>query len=298
MNRRTVAWVVLAIAQLGFGTGWLCGADKGPVVAPETAVNIIWQTDYRAALAEAQAKRVMAFLWFVDPHAGEENEKFAKVVLSHSNISRPLESLVCIKLPIDAKLKIGQENITLLDHEAFAEMLHRPGVAMIDMCDKTSPCFHHVVSVFPFTSTPISQAKLAAMLGLPRGSLTQRTLIWAVRTHPDHPQSAGSPVSDLLMQEAERHATHQASIQLQGHHNWENRFHAINARLSGGLVAQEVCAESWPGERLIVAAEECVNSWRQSSGHWEAVSSRQALIGYDMKLGSNGIWYGTGIFAK
>ena len=62
------------------------------------------------------------------------------------------------------------------------------------------------------------------------------------------------------------------------------------------MLSREVCAESWPGQRLVEAAEECVHSWRQSSGHWEAVSGQHVCFGYDMKLGASGVWYATGIF--
>ena len=140
--------------------------------------------------------------------------------------------------------------------------------------------------------------RLAALLDLPLGTLTQRTLIFAVRTHPEQPSSARSHLSPLLAQETESHAYYQASITLQGHHHWESRFHAINARLPAGLLAQEVCAESWPGQTLVEAADDCVHAWRQSPGHWEAVRSRHALFGYDMQRGANGIWYATGIFAR
>jgi hypothetical protein len=49
---------------------------------------------------------------------------------------------------------------------------------------------------------------------------------------------------------------------------------------------------------LVAAAIDCVHSWRQSSGHWSAVRSRHRFYGYDMKRGSNGIWYATGIFSE
>ena len=57
-------------------------------------------------------------------------------------------------------------------------------------------------------------------------------------------------------------------------------------------------AESWGGETLVDACIECVHSWRQSSGHWNAVRRHQPLFGYDIKRGANGIWYATGIFGN
>ena len=118
-----------------------------------------------------------------------------------------------------------------------------------------------------------------------------------MRTHPEHPASTTGHLSPLLTRETENHAWHQASITLQGHHNWSSRFHAINAELPGGLLAKEVCAQSWPGQTLVEAAEQCVNLWRRSPSHWQAIRSEHVLFGYDMKLGADGVWYAAGIFA-
>lgn len=102
----------------------------------------------------------------------------------------------------------------------------------------------------------------------------------------------------MLMREAAGHAAYQASLGMGGHHQWDERFHRINEQLPSGLLAQEICAESWPGQRLVEAAVECVHSWRQSHGHWDAVRTQHPLFGYDMKRSSSGIWYATGIFGR
>lgn len=57
------------------------------------------------------------------------------------------------------------------------------------------------------------------------------------------------------------------------------------------------CIQAWGITDSVEAAEECVASWHQSPGHWKAVSSGQAVYAYDMKQGSNGVWYATGILA-
>jgi hypothetical protein len=112
------------------------------------------------------------------------------------------------------------------------------------------------------------------------------------------PASASGHMHPLLSVEAQKHSIHQARIHLQGHHGWDARFQAINARLPAGHVAYEVCSESWPGQTMLDAAEECVDSWRQSSGHWGQVSRQASYYGYDMRLGRNGVWYATGIFGR
>ena len=99
----------------------------------------------------------------------------------------------------------------------------------------------------------------------------------------------------MLCAEAESHSAHQADIRKQGHHNWQTRSQRIAAGRGG---ASEVCAESWENQDLLDSCVDCVASWRQSSGHWNAVRSPQSAFGYDIRRGSNGIWYATGIFLK
>jgi hypothetical protein len=258
-----------------------------------------WHEDYHAAMDQAQASGKMLLIWFFDPDWATNDAIFEQVVLQSAGIAQVIDRrFVAAKLPVDTVVQSSDQPMRLLAHPAFTEMLETPGLAILDLTDPASPHFRRIVSAYPFTREYISQDRLAALLDLPQGTLTQRTLIFAVRTHPEHPASAASHLSPLLARETESHALHQASISLQGHHNWESRFHAINARLPGGLLAQEVCAESWPGQSLVEAADECVSSWRQSPGHWDAVRSRHALFGYDMKRGASGVWYATGIFAR
>lgn len=266
---------------------------------PQPSDPIHWLDDYHQAKDLAQFRGKMLVIWFYDPSWQANDAIFERVVLNKPELAERLDQrFVALKLPVDSKVPSGGNEIALLQHPAFSEMLNRPGLAIMDMTDQTSPLFRHVVSVYPFMRQYITADQLGVLLDLPRGTLTQRTLTFAVRTHPEHPASAQSHLSPILSHQTASHAWHQASITLQGHHNWESRFHYINAQLPAGLVAQEVCAESWPGQTLVDAAEECVHSWRQSPGHWEAVRARHVLFGYDMQRGRNGVWYAAGIFAR
>ena len=257
-----------------------------------------WATDYREATLEAQSQRRMLLLWFVNPSWATADADFEQVVFQDSNIAdRISQNFVAAKIDVDQRLDGAGDQLRLIDHPAFEEMQATPGLAVIDYRDPESPHFGRVVSVYPFRDRYISGEHLAAMLDLPSGSLTQRTLIFAVRTHPEYPASASTRLNPVLVHETAKHAAHQASITLQGHHNWDSRFQSINARLPAGFVSREVCAESWPGQSLVEAAIECVDSWRQSPGHWESVSSKHEMFAYDMQRGSNGVWYAVGIFA-
>ena len=256
----------------------------------------VWRTDYSQAVAQAKRDGKMLLIHFVDEN-DPRSRGLESVALQDADVGRRLQRYELLRLPRDATVPIDDKEVTLLKHEAFSEMLGRPGLAIVDYANRNSPHYETVVSQFPLTETlSYSAQQVAVMLDLPPGTLTQRTLIYAVRTHPERPASADGELLPELQREAERHSSYQARILRQGHHQWETRFHRLNALLPRGLVAREVCAESWPGQNLVEAAIECVRCWRLSSGHWSAVRARQSAFGYDMKRGRNGVWYATGVF--
>jgi len=229
-----------------------------------------------------------------------------KLFLWIGPVTKPVAKKLWSKMNGDPKFKLATREFVfarvkskrLLSHKSLVEMLGKEGVVIIDYADTTAATFGNVVSVFPFRDkVKPTHRELQLLLALPRGTLTQRTLIFAVRKHFERPRSTNGRCLPLLMSECQKHSQHQADLLTQGHHNWQSRFQEITAKLPGeNLVAQEVCAESWPGEKLLEAAEECVHSWRQSEGHWSAVSGAHRFFAYDMKRGKNGIWYATGIF--
>lgn len=285
-------------------------AEVAATTEPETAgqqedeehdvpAQLVVHTDYRKAMKEAAEDRKMLFIYFHERRPTAAQRAFERETLADIEIQEKLKRYVFVRLPRDAEIAIDGNRVALLKHAAFTEMLGRQGVAVIDLAHVGSEYYGHVVSTFPFTPGKYYRKQaLSIVLDLPTGTLTQRTMIYAVRIHPERPASTSGQFNAVLADEANQHANHQAAILLQGHHSWDSRFHRINARLPSGVMAQEVVAESWPNESLVEACIDCVHSWRQSPGHWGAVRSRQPLFGYDIKRGRNGIWYATGIFGR
>lgn len=268
-------------------------------IASESNKSIQWRDDYCDAMREAEALNRMAFIYFYAKQPNRFAAEFERTIESFQSSSAKTDQFLFVKLPIDHVVTLRGKTFRLMDHGAFKELKHHQGIAIIDVTDPNSKYFYDVVTSYPFTKgRRLDSKRLSLMLNLPIGSLTQRTLIFAVQTHPENPKSANSEFNAILAKATQKHSQHQASITLQGHHNWNTRFHQINRQLKNGASTQEVCAESWPGQGLVDAAEECVHSWRQSPGHWGAVRSRNRFFGYDMKRGSNGVWYATGIFAR
>ncbi|MEI8070250.1 MAG: hypothetical protein WCI09_01545 [Planctomycetota bacterium] len=189
----------------------------------------------------------------------------------------------------------------LVDHPSLVELRRGPGLFVVDYAHAESGLHGRIVSILPRTPGKYYHflpAHINDLATLPAGTLTQRSMILAVRIHPERPQSALGMCDPMLASEAAAHSTHQATIGKQGHHNWQSRSQAIAAKLAGAGSPSEVCAESWKDQDLLDSCVDCVASWRQSSGHWNAVRSRQSAYGYDIRRGSSGIWYATGIFAR
>lgn len=266
---------------------------------PQASGGVKWLGDYLEGVAQARQDGRMLLIYFAGSEDDAQCRRFWDETLSDPGVVEKLGDYVCVRLPLDAEAVIGGESIRLLKHRAFREMVGRPGVAIVDYRSRGAVFYGQVVSTFPLTGklwyTP---SKMRVILDLPPGKLTQRTLIYAVRTHPDGPKSTDGVLNASLTEEAESHSEHQARIRNQGHQQWDARFNRINRNLPRGLVAAEVCAESWPGENLVEAAVECVRCWRTSSGHWAKVRAFEPEFGYDIRRGSNGIWYATGIFGQ
>jgi len=237
--------------------------------------------DYAAASAAAAAGGAM-LLVSVERHPGGESP------LDHVGLEERLAAggtpwVLCRP---DAAAAAG-----LVGDPGLVEMRGGDGLFVVDHAHDAWR--GRVVSVFPRTPGKYYRFEphhLDELATLPEGSLTQRSMVLAVRLHPEQPQSTSGACDPLLSAEAEAHSADQARIGRQGHHGWETR-----SRRLGGAAA-EVCAQSWENQDLMDSCVDCVASWRQSSGHWRAVSGGHAAYGYDIRRGGDGIWYATGIF--
>ncbi len=195
---------------------------------------------------------------------------------------------------IFCELDFNKTSITLLHTTSLQQLRRGPGLFVVDYAHETMR--GRVVSVLPrqkgryYTFQP---SDILLLPGLPTGSLTQRSMILAVRRHIDHPNSTNGIFDTALSEAATSHSAHQAQLQKQGHHDWQQRSQQL--RLRNGI-AKEVCAESWPGQDLLDSCVDCVSCWRQSPGHWQAVYGKQSAFGYDIRQGTDSIWYATGIF--
>ncbi|HEX4129727.1 MAG TPA: hypothetical protein VHZ24_06765 [Pirellulales bacterium] len=262
---------------------------------------LLWQNDYAEAMRTAIATESMLLVYFRGEGANPYRDDFERQANNDPAIREKLARCVLVQLPLGATIVSDGEDVVLMQHGAFSELKGREGLAMVDFAHRDHEYYGYVVTIFPLQPGRYYRyqpSHLSVMLDLPQGTLTQRTMIFAVRIHPEAPASTAGELDTNLTDEAKSHSGYQAQTHVQGHHRWGERFQRLLGRLPRGLKPQEVVAESWPNEDLVDAAVDCVDCWRQSSGHWSAVRTWQPRFGYDMRRGTNGVWYATGVFGN
>jgi len=290
---------IIAIVGTMLGAGFAV-----PAQAADAESELNWITDYHTATEQAKQEQKMLLILFQNRGFNAVPDPYEVKYLPAQ--ADKLKNYVVAKLPTSATIKIDGQEKRVLEHGAFANMKGSAGIAVIDFEHKGKPYYGYVVSEFPFAGGKYYNFRpehVPVVVALPEGTISQRTMIYAVRIHPEAPASTQGAHHPILSEEACSHCGTQANMNVQGHHQWDSRFHRIMGRLFGhgtptAGYPTEVCAESWPNQDLLDSCVDCVASWRQSSGHWSAVKTYHASYGYDIRRGSNGIWYATGIFAN
>jgi hypothetical protein len=256
-------------------------------------------TDYGEAIRQAEREKRDLLIYFRPDDRLDE-------VLRDDEIKKGVARHVFLQVPPSYEFR-GKR---LLDEPALDEMMGRPGLVVISVHDPDLPTHRQAISVHPFVSSHYNWVpgygaqEIAAILDLPpRATLSQRSMIYAIRVHPERPKSVHGQLHSSLARHAEQHSQRQAALCRQHHAD----ILAASARFQQEIgtavgAASEVVAESWGrvvgGENVLEAAFSCVDAWRHSSGHWGAVTRPTRYFAYDIARGSNGTWYATGIFAN
>jgi hypothetical protein len=192
--------------------------------------------------------------------------------------AKTLEGYVLCRVPLDYKIPVNGKKERLIDAPAFAFMQQQPGIAVVDLRHKDH--YRETVSVLP--QRYALTGYVAALLDLPAGTLTQRTLTWAFRVHQEQPPCCRGSADPTLMNHAEAQSTNQA--------NSNAMFH------SGSFPGSfEIVAQSWSGGNIVDTAVDLVNLWRSSPAHWGAASTPWSYYGVDMQSNGAG-WFATGVF--
>jgi hypothetical protein len=273
---------------------------EDPASPPRRIGELDWHTSYSVAYKQARDERKILFLFFRDEREPRLADIYEREVLQSSELADALPEVVRVVLPLDAACpnRVPPHDApTLLKHSSFQHMYDRQGIAVIDLTDSDSEHYGRVVSAHPFTKGKhytVRSTKI--VLGLPTGTITQRTLIYAVRLHPAAPISTtDGRCHGYLCEQARNGSKLMANYESVGHHDWGSRYGAIAANT--GKSAAEVAAMGG-NLPLVDAAIVVVDQWYGSPSHWGIMSAPASIFGYDLVRAPSGNWYGTGIFAN
>ena len=289
-----------------------------------------WHTDYPAAYRAAEQAGQQLLILFLEP-AAMENSPFLVGVLARPELKADLTKVTRVILSTHAVLPstqlaekspspdrpqtegtiptqpaaggvqqaAGQAAVRpqrLLNHVSFAFLYGQSGLAVLDLADKKAPTFGRVISAHPFSGrVAYGWSQVQTILHLPRGTVTQRAMIFALREQPERPQSVYGQFHPYLGEQALASSQLMAQYGSVGHHDWGTR--SANIMAVTGSSPFEVAAVSFGAPQLIDAAFEIVQNWKGSGAHWGGIASPSRVYGYDMAP-AGGVWYGTGLFAN
>ncbi|MDR0327736.1 MAG: hypothetical protein LBI05_05520 [Planctomycetaceae bacterium] len=280
---------------------------------PKHTTPVNWKTNYTyaARLAKSSERNLLIYLYadgeqklpeaLASMPITDACKKFDTVILDDVSVRSGLDKdkYVLLKLPMDAEIANDdgtKQSIHTLP--GFEHMIEHPGLVVIDYEHQDAPYYGEVVGILPFLrgECPTTE-QTDTFLNLPPGTLTQRTLTYAVRIHPDRPLSGNGEPVPAVVQEATDHALYQAERGVLGHMNYGTRSRRATEELGGGSPS-EICAQSQSGLSLFEGAIASMRLWRNSSGHWAIGKKFHTYYGYDMALGKNGCWYAVGFFVN
>ena len=152
-----------------------------------------WLNDYAVAMDKARSEQKMLLVHFCK--GGDANCAAIERTLSQPQLRNKVQRYVLARVSPDASISSEGRQTKLLHHASFNELRGGPGLAVIDLAHKQQPYYGRVVSAVPTTGGRFYQFRpdhVPAVLDLPPGTLTQRTMIFAVRTHPERPASTAA----------------------------------------------------------------------------------------------------------
>lgn len=277
--------------------------NSEPPSKAKRSEELAWHRDYLTAYREAaEQKRYLLMLFRESSLKGSS--------LSSSAIFAPsmrpmLEQFSRVELPLDATLprktdsdEVEQQSDVpelLLEHRSFRHLGVRPGLAIVDLTDPESADYARVVSVIPLTKDgAITDLDLMLALDLPTGSISQRTLLFMIRsTIPDTSLSMRGFSSDLI-ELAHRNCRYMAHAGQLGSFDQDFRQKKITETFGPQAELKQLLYATEAEATIHDAALQAVESWIQSPESFDVLNGSAQAMGMDMfQDPESGRWYVT-----
>lgn len=289
------AWCVLAVLPAR-------ADDTNSTENTRQVGDLAWHTEYSTAYRQAKEERKQLLLFFRDEKDLLTAGQLEQNVLAKPELKAPLSKMVRVMIPTTTTIPVGKDAkpedkpVRLLDYNCFVHMQKQPGLAIVDLQDEKDHLFGKCVSAHPFSSNTLnSTGSVKIMLELPRGTITQRTLTYVLRVHPEQPVSVWGQGDAMLFEQCRIASQLMVNYGSVGHHDWGNRSALVGSHF--GVSPMEVSSIGG-GATLFEAAQSAVNVWRGSGVHWGMMITPNRFFGYDMVQAPNGTWFANGIFVQ
>src|SRR5439155_24028200 len=172
-----------------------------------------WHTDYDTAASLAKKEEKDLVIYFREDVTLDEP-------LRDQEVRTRLADFVCLRVPPSYEY----DGRRLLDYPPLEDMMGKPGLAIVSFHDTELPTYREVISVHPLVGSRYSWVpgygarEVRDILDLPpKATLGQRSMIYAIRVHPERPRSVLGIAHRAFLGHAERHSQRQAWSQRQHH---------------------------------------------------------------------------------
>ncbi len=268
------------------------------------AEPLSWHNDYLAAYVEASQEKRYLLMLFRESIAGGEPLATTDTVFAPS-IRPMLEQFSRVELPLNAAMPVlsskandsqnGDLPNLLLKHRSFRHLGMQPGIAIVDLTDPTSTNHARVVSVLRLPGNgQFNDDDLMLALNLPKGSIGQRTLLFAIRsTVPDSSLSMRE-FSPTLIELAHRNSRYMAQAGQVGSFDEDTRNQRIVQDFGPQAELKELVFATDSETTIREAAFQAVTNWIETSESFDVLDAPVTAMGMDMFQNSeSGRWFVT-----
>ena len=277
---------------------------KAKSASPEKILEELpWHNDYLTAYQEAsQEKRYLLMLFRESVVDGEPltptNSFFAPsmrpLLEQFSRVALPLNAAMPATSERDDTTEAELPNL-LLEHRSFRHLGVRPGIAIVDLTDPESANHARVVSALPLPEAGLfGNDDLMLSLKLPKGNISQRTLLFAIRhTVPDSSLSMRQ-FSPTLAELAHRNCRFMANSGQAGNFDQDYRQRKIAEEFGSQAELKQLLFATDAETTIHDAALQAVTQWISTSESFDVLDAPAKSMGMDMFQSSEtGRWFVT-----
>jgi hypothetical protein len=266
--------------------------------------SLTWHSDYLAAYFEAAREKRFLLMLFRESIVGGDVVTSADSFFAPS--MRPmLEQFSRVELPLNAAMPDNSEprsveaenNLPnlLLKHRSFRHLGVRPGIAVVDLTDPESTNHARVVFVLPLPENGLfGDDELMLALSLPKGAISQRTLLFSIRSIVPDSSLSMRKFSPTLIELAHQNSKYMASVEKIELFEQVARRKQIAGEFGQQAELRELFFATESDTTIHDAARQAVTRWTESSDAFDVLTTPATAMGMDMfQSAESGRWFVT-----